>query len=192
MVTEEEIDKEDVWHLFRYYLGVLNKQTMTMEVHEAQLFNMQPVIPGKRPITYLLLFLTAHKDQKLWKECFVCLLRVTFSDFCHQERQQTVQNPRTLLRPTEKRCICCYCLSITRHLCLIMCNVNILLLPLMFPFQVDLLIEAFGTNKQKRALSSRRLNQVGSETLQQAVAKAANTVIGEKGLEGKLHSGCLS
>lgn len=62
----------------------------------------------------------------------------------------------------------------------------------MFPFQVDLLIEAFGTNKQKRALSSRRLNQVGSETLQQAVAKAANTVIGEKGLEGKLHSGCLS
>uniref|UniRef100_A0A671UER9 RNA polymerase I subunit E n=1 Tax=Sparus aurata TaxID=8175 RepID=A0A671UER9_SPAAU len=49
--------------------------------------------------------------------------------------------------------------------------------------QVDSLIEAFGTNKQKRALSSRRLNQVGSDTLQQAVAKAANTVIDQKGLE---------
>lgn len=60
--------------------------------------------------------------------------------------------------------------------------------------QVDSLIEAFGTNKQKRALSSRRLNQVGSDTLQQAVAKAANTVIDQKGLEGKatcLHSLCL-
>lgn len=50
------------------------------------------------------------------------------------------------------------------------------------------MIEAFGTNKQKRALSSRRLNQVGSDTLHQAVAKAANTVIDQKGLEGKLHS----
>uniref|UniRef100_A0A8C4IUC3 DNA-directed RNA polymerase I subunit RPA49 n=1 Tax=Dicentrarchus labrax TaxID=13489 RepID=A0A8C4IUC3_DICLA len=48
---------------------------------------------------------------------------------------------------------------------------------------VDSLIEAFGTNKQKRALSSRRLNQVGSDTLHQAVAKAANTVIDQKGLE---------
>lgn len=51
--------------------------------------------------------------------------------------------------------------------------------------QVDSLIEAFGTNKQKRALSSRRLNQVGSDTLQQAVAKAAITVIDQKGLEGR-------
>lgn len=50
------------------------------------------------------------------------------------------------------------------------------------------MIEAFGTNKQKRALSSRRLNQVGSDTLHQAVAKAANTVIDQKGLEGKPYS----
>lgn len=53
-----------------------------------------------------------------------------------------------------------------------------------FSFKVDSLIEAFGTNKQKRALSSRRLNQVGSDTLHQAVAKAADTVIEQKGLEG--------
>ncbi|KAM4584216.1 DNA-directed RNA polymerase I subunit RPA49 [Odontesthes bonariensis] len=48
--------------------------------------------------------------------------------------------------------------------------------------KVDSLIEAFGTNKQKRALSSRRLNQVGSDTLQHAVAKAASTVIDKKGV----------
>lgn len=55
-----------------------------------------------------------------------------------------------------------------------------------FILQVDSLIEAFGTTKQKRALSSRKLNQVGSDILQQAVAKAANTVIDQKGLEGQL------
>ncbi|MEQ2179716.1 hypothetical protein GOODEAATRI_028033 [Goodea atripinnis] len=48
--------------------------------------------------------------------------------------------------------------------------------------EVDLLIEAFGTNKQKRALASRRLNQVGSNALQNAVAKAATSVIDKKGL----------
>lgn len=51
--------------------------------------------------------------------------------------------------------------------------------------QVDALIEAFGTTKQKRALSSRKLNEVGNETLQQAVALAATNVINRKGVEGK-------
>lgn len=32
---------------FRYYVGLLNKQTMQMEIHNAELFNMQPFIPGK-------------------------------------------------------------------------------------------------------------------------------------------------
>ncbi|XP_030580710.1 DNA-directed RNA polymerase I subunit RPA49 [Archocentrus centrarchus] len=99
-------------NLCKYYVGVLNKRTMTMEVHNAQLFNMQPVIPGE-----------------------------TTDSTKPQDTTQTYRD------------------------------------------KVDLLIEAFGTNKQKRALSSRRLNQVGSETLQHAVAKAADTVIGEKGLE---------
>lgn len=44
----KRINKHDAWCLFRYYVGVLNKQTMQMEVHSAQLFNMQPVIPGKK------------------------------------------------------------------------------------------------------------------------------------------------
>ncbi|XP_037619721.1 DNA-directed RNA polymerase I subunit RPA49 [Sebastes umbrosus] len=99
-------------NLCKYYVGVLNKQTMQMEVHSAQLFNMQPVIPGE-----------------------------TTEDATPQDATQTYRD------------------------------------------KVDSLIEAFGTNKQKRALSSRRLNRVGTDTLHLAVAKAANTVIGEKGLE---------
>ncbi|KAM9857611.1 DNA-directed RNA polymerase I subunit RPA49 isoform 1-T1 [Aulostomus maculatus] len=99
-------------NLCKYYVGVLNKQTMQMEVHRAQLFNMQPFIPGE----------TTEVAKP----------------------QDTTQTHRE---------------------------------------KVDSLIEAFGTNKQKRALSSRRLNQVASDTLHQAVAKAANTVISQKGLE---------
>ncbi|XP_062285326.1 DNA-directed RNA polymerase I subunit RPA49 isoform X1 [Scomber scombrus] len=98
--------------LCKYYVGVLDKQTMQMELHSAQLFNMQPLIPGEAT--------EAAKPQ------------------------DTTQTYRD---------------------------------------KVDSLIEAFGTNKQKRALTSRRLNQVGSDTLHQAVAKAANTVIDQKGLE---------
>lgn len=56
-------------------------------------------------------------------------------------------------------------------------------------FEVDSLIEAFGTTKQKKALTSRRLNQVGKDTLHQAVAKAASSVIDKKGLEGEVN--CL-
>lgn len=47
--------------------------------------------------------------------------------------------------------------------------------------KVDALIEAFGTNRQKRALSSRKLNQVGSETLNKAMVKAAEDIIENKG-----------
>ncbi|XP_036373037.1 DNA-directed RNA polymerase I subunit RPA49 [Megalops cyprinoides] len=99
--------------LCKYYVGVLDKKTRRMEVHSAQLFNMQPVIPGESPL-----------------------------------EEETLPSTSKSYRD-----------------------------------KVDSLIEAFGTNKQKRALSSRRLNQVGSDTLQQAVAKAANTIIDQKGLE---------
>ncbi|KAG7458692.1 hypothetical protein MATL_G00223340 [Megalops atlanticus] len=99
--------------LCKYYVGVLDKKTRRMEVHSAQLFNMQPVIPGESPL-----------------------------------EEETLPDTSKSYRD-----------------------------------KVDSLIEAFGTNKQKRALSSRRLNQVGSDTLQQAVARAANTIIDQKGLE---------
>ncbi|XP_074850625.1 DNA-directed RNA polymerase I subunit RPA49 isoform X2 [Carettochelys insculpta] len=48
--------------------------------------------------------------------------------------------------------------------------------------KVDSCIEAFGTNKQKRALNSRRMNEVGSETLNVAVTKAAENIIETKGV----------
>ncbi|XP_018407931.1 PREDICTED: DNA-directed RNA polymerase I subunit RPA49 [Nanorana parkeri] len=47
--------------------------------------------------------------------------------------------------------------------------------------KMDALIEAFGTNRQKRALSSRKLNQVGSEILNKAMVKAAEDIIVNKG-----------
>ncbi|XP_073405768.1 DNA-directed RNA polymerase I subunit RPA49 [Dendrobates tinctorius] len=49
--------------------------------------------------------------------------------------------------------------------------------------KVDALIEAFGTNKQKRALTSRKLNQVGSEILSKEMTKAAEEIIESKGTE---------
>ncbi|KAM9792474.1 DNA-directed RNA polymerase I subunit RPA49 [Neosynchiropus ocellatus] len=98
--------------LCKYYVGVLNKKTMTMELHNAQMFNMFPVIPGETTQA------EKNKDE-------------------------------------------------TRS----------------YRDKVDFLIEAFGTTKQKKALSSRRLNRVGNETLQHAVTKAADTVISERGLE---------
>uniref|UniRef100_A0AAV2LLL7 RNA polymerase I subunit E n=1 Tax=Knipowitschia caucasica TaxID=637954 RepID=A0AAV2LLL7_KNICA len=98
-------------NICKYYVGVLNKETMQMEMHNAQLFHLQPVIPGE-----------TDSEKSL----------------------------DTNLTYREK---------------------------------VDSLIEAFGTNKQKRALSSRRLNQVGSDALHHAVDKAADTVIELKGLE---------
>lgn len=51
--------------------------------------------------------------------------------------------------------------------------------------QMDSCIEAFGTTKQKRALNSRRMNSVGSESLNCAVAKAAENIIDAKGVTGK-------
>ncbi|KAF4797006.1 DNA-directed RNA polymerase I subunit RPA49 [Turdus rufiventris] len=48
--------------------------------------------------------------------------------------------------------------------------------------KMDLCIEAFGTSKQKRALSSRRMNAVGNDIVSTAVTKAAANVIDAKGV----------
>uniref|UniRef100_G3TA66 RNA polymerase I subunit E n=2 Tax=Loxodonta africana TaxID=9785 RepID=G3TA66_LOXAF len=48
--------------------------------------------------------------------------------------------------------------------------------------KMDSCIEAFGTTKQKRALNSRRMNRVGNESLNLAVAKAAENIIDTKGV----------
>uniref|UniRef100_A0A8D2DB10 RNA polymerase I subunit E n=1 Tax=Sciurus vulgaris TaxID=55149 RepID=A0A8D2DB10_SCIVU len=51
-----------------------------------------------------------------------------------------------------------------------------------FRDKMDSCIEAFGTTKQKRALNSRRMNKVGSESLNLAVSKAAESIIDTKGV----------
>lgn len=51
--------------------------------------------------------------------------------------------------------------------------------------QMDLCIEAFGTSKQKRALSSRRMNAVGNDIVNTAVTKAAANIIDAKGVTGE-------
>uniref|UniRef100_F6U0K3 RNA polymerase I subunit E n=1 Tax=Callithrix jacchus TaxID=9483 RepID=F6U0K3_CALJA len=48
--------------------------------------------------------------------------------------------------------------------------------------KMDSCIEAFGTTKQKRALNARRMNKVGGDSLNRAVAKAAETIIDTKGV----------
>ncbi|XP_067297914.1 DNA-directed RNA polymerase I subunit RPA49 isoform X2 [Pseudorasbora parva] len=98
-------------NLCRYFVGVLDKSTMQMKVHNAQLFNMLPLIPGEAVVDDNI------KQAETYRE------------------------------------------------------------------KVDALIEAFGTTKQKRALTSRRLNEVGNETLQKAVAQAASNVIVRKGVK---------
>ncbi|CAH2293580.1 DNA-directed RNA polymerase I subunit RPA49 [Pelobates cultripes] len=100
--------------LCRYFVGVLNKESGKMEVHDAEYFKMQPI-------------LESNKNKDLLDE-------------------DPLENSSRTYRE-----------------------------------KVDALIEAFGTNKQKRALSSRRLNQVGSEILSQAMAKAAEEIIEYKG-----------
>lgn len=51
-----------------------------------------------------------------------------------------------------------------------------------FRDKLDSCIEAFGSTKQKRSLNSRRMNKVGSESLNLSVAKAAESIIDTKGV----------
>ncbi|XP_005529545.1 PREDICTED: DNA-directed RNA polymerase I subunit RPA49 [Pseudopodoces humilis] len=97
--------------LCRYFIGVLDKNSGQMEVYNAEIFNMQPLLSDN-----LLPDDTKDYQTKSYRE------------------------------------------------------------------KMDLCIEAFGTSKQKRALSSRRMNAVGSDIVNTAVTKAAANVIDAKGV----------
>ncbi|XP_037758115.1 DNA-directed RNA polymerase I subunit RPA49 isoform X1 [Chelonia mydas] len=97
--------------LCRYFVGVLDKDAGQMEVYNAELFNMQPLLSDD-------------------------LIDDDLSEYQNKSYRE----------------------------------------------KVDSCIEAFGTNKQKRALNSRRMHQVGSETLNVAVTKAAENIIETKGV----------
>ncbi|XP_010003837.1 PREDICTED: DNA-directed RNA polymerase I subunit RPA49 [Chaetura pelagica] len=97
--------------LCRYFVGVLNQDSGQMEVYNAEIFNMQPLLSDN----------LLHDDTK---------------DYQKKSYRE----------------------------------------------KMDLCIEAFGTSRQKRALSSRRMNAVGSDVLSSAVTKAATNVIDAKGV----------
>ncbi|XP_075383481.1 DNA-directed RNA polymerase I subunit RPA49 [Mycteria americana] len=97
--------------LCRYFVGVLNKDSGQMEVYNAEIFNMQPLLSDN-------------------------LIPDDMKDYQNKSYRE----------------------------------------------KMDLCIEAFGTSKQKRALSSRRMNAVGNDILNTAVTKAAANIIDAKGV----------
>ncbi|NXU62718.1 RPA49 polymerase, partial [Horornis vulcanius] len=152
--------------LCRYFVGVLDKNSGQMEVYNAEIFNMQPLLSGGR----------CWESQLL--SCFVLLIPALFPwhgartvlSFVHAERDSgRGEHSESRWRLSRElgfvfswvhRCFnVCFCLV-----------------------QMDLCIEAFGTSKQKRALSSRRMNAVGSDIVNTAVTKAAANVIDAKGV----------
>ncbi|NWS85732.1 RPA49 polymerase, partial [Toxostoma redivivum] len=144
--------------LCRYFVGVLDKDSGQMEVYNAEIFNMQPLLSGGR----------CWESQLLC--CFVLLIPALFP----------WRGARTILsleragregraQESQQWVLCCAGCTGCSEVCL--CAV-----------QMDLCIEAFGTSKQKRALSSRRMNAVGSDIVSTAVTKAAANVIDAKGV----------
>ncbi|NXO36816.1 RPA49 polymerase, partial [Locustella ochotensis] len=134
--------------LCRYFVGVLDKNSGQMEVYNAEIFNMQPLLSGGR----------CWETQLL--SCFVLLIPVLFPWHGARTVPSLVHAERGAQRAQGGGCFnVCFCLV-----------------------QMDLCIEAFGTSKQKRALSSRRMNAVGNDIVNTAVTKAAGNVIDAKGV----------
>ncbi|NXH28076.1 RPA49 polymerase, partial [Myiagra hebetior] len=150
--------------LCRYFVGVLDKNSGQMEVYNAEIFNMQPLLSGGR----------CWGSQLL--RCFVLLIPALFPwhgvraipSLLHAERDSRTGKHKTMAVERAVGFVFCGMLGC--------CNVWF------SAVQMDLCIEAFGTSKQKRALSSRRMNAVGSDIVSTAVTKAAANVIDAKGV----------
>ncbi|NWW16202.1 RPA49 polymerase, partial [Falcunculus frontatus] len=148
--------------LCRYFVGVLDKNSGQMEVYNAEIFNMQPLLSGGR----------CWGSQLL--SCFVLLIPALFPwhgvrtipSLLHAEGDSGGgKHSESGVEWVWCSLGCTGCFNV--HFCLV---------------QMDLCIEAFGTSKQKRALSSRRMNAVGSDIVSTAVTKAAANVIDAKGV----------
>ncbi|NWV70711.1 RPA49 polymerase, partial [Malurus elegans] len=137
--------------LCRYFVGVLDKNSGQMEVYNAEIFNMQPLLSGRK--------CEGHS-------CFVLLIPSLFP--WHERRRIPSFSLRAWLW-NEPWGLC----SDGFMGCFNVCSSLV---------QMDLCIEAFGTSKQKRALSSRRMNAVGNDIVSTAVTKAAANVIDAKGV----------
>ncbi|NWW47942.1 RPA49 polymerase, partial [Pedionomus torquatus] len=142
--------------LSRYFIGVLDKASGQMEVYNAEIFHMQPLLSGRKALCYLSTKVTACETFARTQ-----LLTAVSSALCISLAALSASLlPYSLSMEQEGyRVLICFSLA-----------------------QMDLCIEAFGTSKQKRALSSRRMNAVGNDILNTAVTKAAANVIDAKGV----------
>ncbi|NXD45793.1 RPA49 polymerase, partial [Copsychus sechellarum] len=150
--------------LCRYFVGVLDKNSGQMEVYNAEIFNMQPLLSGR------VLGVTAARLLCPPHSCLVPSAWSKDHSFTCAGREGELSESRVEVRlgGTHRRAagfVFSWCFKVC--LC---------------PVQMDLCIEAFGTSKQKRALSSRRMNAVGTDIVSTAVTKAAANVIGAKGV----------
>ncbi|NXM32990.1 RPA49 polymerase, partial [Oxyruncus cristatus] len=132
--------------LCRYFVGVLDKDSGQMEVYNAEMFNMQPLL-----------------SEKILQGEGKVELHVTFCcEYPANRGRMWLWNELWCFAPLGAQGA-------------LMC---------VSPAQVDLCIEAFGTSKQKRALSSRRMNAVANDIVSTAVTKAAANIIDAKGVTG--------
>ncbi|NWH34938.1 RPA49 polymerase, partial [Chloropsis hardwickii] len=158
--------------LCRYFVGVLDRSSGQMEVYNAEIFNMQPLLSGGR----------CWESQLLG-----CLVLATPAVFpWHGARRvpspvragRGEHSPRLGAEGGVTHRVVCFC----TEGCVLW--VHRVFQGVFCPVQMDLCIEAFGTSKQKRALSSRRMNAVGSDIVSTAVTKAAANIIDAKGVTG--------
>ncbi|NXN67060.1 RPA49 polymerase, partial [Himantopus himantopus] len=145
--------------LCRYFVGVLDKDSGQMEVYNAEIFNMQPLLSGRKRLS-----LTPAPDSQRARADYAFSYRLLFGDSsalcCLPGCSLFLISALFSQHGGTRQCILIYfCLA-----------------------QMDLCIEAFGTSKQKRALNSRRMNAVGNDILNTAVTKAAANIIDAKGV----------
>ncbi|NXG21516.1 RPA49 polymerase, partial [Grallaria varia] len=136
--------------LCRYFIGVLDKDSGQMEVYNAEIFNMQPLLSGALSSCSCLI-------PSAWRK----------------------EDPFTPARCEEHFIRGCGC-GMNDGVCALLGAQGALMCVCLA--QMDLCIEAFGTSKQKRALSSRRMNAVGNDIVSTAVTKAAANIIDAKGV----------
>ncbi|NXT73796.1 RPA49 polymerase, partial [Zapornia atra] len=145
--------------LCRYFVGVLDKDSGQMDVYNAEIFNVQPLLSGRKTVCLS----PAPVTQGTWAASAQCLWGQDKGRWPQVGAQGVPPQSGVELLPGEERIQHCVLIYV----------------PLA---QMELCIEAFGTSKQKRALNSRRMNAVGSEILNTAVTKAAANIIDAKGV----------
>ncbi|KFO82993.1 DNA-directed RNA polymerase I subunit RPA49, partial [Buceros rhinoceros silvestris] len=144
----------------RYFVGVLDKDSGQMEVYNAEIFNMQPLLSEMESLLFRIS--AALPRRALLREAWGLSGQGTAS-----LKNKTAFSSAEMLFVTEPR-------RITQEF--------MTCFDLYLSCKVDLCIEAFGTSKQKRALNARRMNAVGSDVLNTAVTKAAANIIDTKGV----------